>query len=91
MYKGYSCIDCDSHVLEPADLWEKYLDPEFRDEAPRSSWNHGYWVTGFGHPEGRGYADALDEILAIETISEETRRRILWDNAARLYGIESAR
>src|SRR5579862_4183889 len=20
-------IDCDSHVLEPADLWERYLDP----------------------------------------------------------------
>ena len=28
-------IDCDSHVLEPADLWETYLEPEFRDRAIR--------------------------------------------------------
>lgn len=47
-------------------------------------------ATDFGHPEGRGYANALDEILAIDSISDETRRRIMWDNAARLYGIERA-
>lgn len=28
-------IDCDSHVLEPADLWHRYLEPEFRDRAIR--------------------------------------------------------
>jgi predicted TIM-barrel fold metal-dependent hydrolase len=28
-------IDCDSHVMEPADLWQRYLEPEFRDRAIR--------------------------------------------------------
>jgi predicted TIM-barrel fold metal-dependent hydrolase len=28
-------IDCDSHVLEPADMWQNYIDPEFRDRALR--------------------------------------------------------
>jgi len=28
-------IDCDSHVLEPADLWENYLEPQYRDRAIR--------------------------------------------------------
>ena len=28
-------IDCDAHVLEPADLWQRYLEPEFRDRAIR--------------------------------------------------------
>lgn len=28
-------IDCDSHVMEPADLWQEYLEPEFRDRAIR--------------------------------------------------------
>ena len=28
-------IDCDSHVMEPADLWREYLEPEFRDRAIR--------------------------------------------------------
>ncbi|MCZ6889897.1 MAG: amidohydrolase family protein [Gammaproteobacteria bacterium] len=28
-------VDADGHVLEPADTWEKYIDPEFRDRAIR--------------------------------------------------------
>ena len=28
-------VDCDSHVMEPADLWENYLEPRFRDRAIR--------------------------------------------------------
>ncbi|HUO05193.1 MAG TPA: amidohydrolase family protein [Candidatus Binataceae bacterium] len=26
-------VDCDSHVMEPPDLWEKYLEPKFRERA----------------------------------------------------------
>jgi len=28
-------VDCDSHVMEPADLWRNYLEPEYRDRAIR--------------------------------------------------------
>jgi len=28
-------IDCDSHVMEPPDLWENYLEPKFLDRAIR--------------------------------------------------------
>jgi len=28
-------ISADSHVMEPADLWQRYLEPEFRDRAIR--------------------------------------------------------
>jgi len=28
-------IDCDGHILEPPDLWEKYIDPKYRDRAMR--------------------------------------------------------
>ena len=28
-------VDCDSHVMEPADLWQNYLEPKFRDRAIR--------------------------------------------------------
>ena len=34
MYKGHRYIDADSHVLEPVDMWEKYLEPKFRRFAP---------------------------------------------------------
>jgi predicted TIM-barrel fold metal-dependent hydrolase len=45
-------------------------------------------ATDFGHPEGRGYMQAIDETLALETLSDDSRRRIMWDNPARLYGLE---
>ena len=28
-------IDCDGHILEPPDLWEKYIDPRYRERAMR--------------------------------------------------------
>ncbi|MGH9645919.1 MAG: hypothetical protein ACRD4E_03800, partial [Bryobacteraceae bacterium] len=28
-------IDADGHILEPPDLWEKYLEPKYRDRALR--------------------------------------------------------
>ena len=28
-------IDCDGHILEPPDLWERYLEPRLRDRALR--------------------------------------------------------
>jgi predicted TIM-barrel fold metal-dependent hydrolase len=34
--KGESLvIDCDGHILEPPDLWERYIDPKYRDRAMR--------------------------------------------------------
>ncbi|MET1000316.1 MAG: hypothetical protein ABWZ15_00770, partial [Acidimicrobiia bacterium] len=28
-------VDADGHILEPPDLWERYIDPQFRDRALR--------------------------------------------------------
>jgi uncharacterized protein len=33
--RAYSVIDADGHILEPLDLWQKYMDPKFRDRAPK--------------------------------------------------------
>ena len=35
MARIYNVIDADGHVLEPVDIWEKYIDPAYRDRAPR--------------------------------------------------------
>lgn len=32
---GFKVFDSDMHILEPADLWERYMPPEFRSIAPR--------------------------------------------------------
>jgi len=35
MSRAYNVVDADGHVLEPLDLWDRYIDPKFRDRAPR--------------------------------------------------------
>ena len=30
MYNGHRFIDSDAHILEPADMFQKYLEPKFR-------------------------------------------------------------
>src|SRR5207249_6538920 len=32
---GFRVFDSDMHIMEPPDLWERYIAPEFRDLAPR--------------------------------------------------------
>ena len=36
MEKQYKIIDADCHVLEPKQIWTEYLEPEFRDDAPKN-------------------------------------------------------
>ena len=35
MTRAYHAIDADGHILEPLDLWDNYIDPEFRERRPR--------------------------------------------------------
>jgi uncharacterized protein len=35
MRNAYNVIDADGHILEPLDLWDKYIEPKFRERAPR--------------------------------------------------------
>jgi hypothetical protein len=32
---GFRPIDAEMHVMEPVDLWERYIDREFESRAPR--------------------------------------------------------
>ena len=32
---GFRVLDSDMHIMEPHDLWVRYIAPEFRDQAPR--------------------------------------------------------
>src|ERR1700694_1712872 len=40
---GFRLIDAEMHVMEPTDLWQRYIDPEFRDRAPRRL-SHSQWA-----------------------------------------------
>jgi len=32
---GFKIFDSDMHIMEPPDLWERFIDPEFKSQAPR--------------------------------------------------------
>ena len=36
MKNGYRFVDCDMHIMEPPDLFDKYLDPEFKPRVTSS-------------------------------------------------------
>ena len=35
MARAYNVIDADGHILEPLNLWSDYIDPKYRDKAPK--------------------------------------------------------
>jgi uncharacterized protein len=35
MARTYNCVDADGHILEPPDLWERYIEPRFREGCPK--------------------------------------------------------
>src|SRR6266446_2414806 len=41
----YKLISSDSHIIEPSDLWEKRINPKFKDRAPRlvREGDHDQW------------------------------------------------
>ena len=37
---GFKVMDSDMHVFEPPDLWPRYIEPKFRDQAPIGTRNY---------------------------------------------------
>ena len=37
MKQGFKVMDSDMHIIEPPDLWQCYIEPEFKDQAPRGT------------------------------------------------------
>jgi len=35
MKNGFKILDSDMHLREPGNLWDKYMEPEWRDRAPK--------------------------------------------------------
>ncbi len=48
---GFKVLDSDMHVIEPTDLWPRYINPEFKDRAPTSAdrWMGDMHVSVEGH------------------------------------------
>src|SRR6266571_8941774 len=65
MARAYKVIDADGHILEPIDLWDRYMDPAYREHAPRliigDNGKERLLVEGkiLGNPKGLGRLGAV--------------------------------
>jgi predicted TIM-barrel fold metal-dependent hydrolase len=37
--KNFPVFDCDAHINDPLDIWDKYVEPEYRELVKQSYWN----------------------------------------------------
>jgi len=45
--------------------------------------------TDFGHPEGKRFVSAVEDAASLPGVSQESIRKIMWENGCRLYGLDS--
>ena len=50
---GFKVFDSDMHIMEPPDLWERYIDPEFRSIAPHGVTSENVRALGVTFPGER--------------------------------------
>jgi hypothetical protein len=55
--KGFAVFDADSHVLEPQELWEKYLEPEYRVPGRLALWREEGRLGSYLKVNGEVYRD----------------------------------
>ena len=51
MWKGFSVIDADAHMHEPQHLWEHYIEPKYREQAPKVAYMNGTFMVY--EPDGK--------------------------------------
>ena len=76
---GFRVLDSDLHIIEPPDLWQRYIEPEFKDLTPRGR-TQGIADIQLTAPDGGKWGDArppqeLDEeqLRAVEAIAWQDR------------------
>jgi hypothetical protein len=63
--RSYRVIDADGHGLEPIDLWDRYMDPKYRDRGPQLFIDHDgkerlrVEDQVIGGPKGLGHRGAI--------------------------------
>ena len=54
--QGFKILDSDMHVMEPPDLWERYIDSKYKSRAPRGVTSENVRDLRMVYPDGREWA-----------------------------------
>ncbi|HVO95736.1 MAG TPA: amidohydrolase family protein, partial [Terriglobales bacterium] len=81
---GFRILDSDMHIMEPPDLWEKYIDAKFRTRAPRGMTSNNVRDLRLVHPDGKEWAHT-------STPANNTARGRNFDQKQDIFARDAAR
>jgi predicted TIM-barrel fold metal-dependent hydrolase len=82
--KHFTVFDSDSHVVEPPELWEKYLDPAYRVLGKQALWRHEGAANTYLKINGEVVRDTMNPNLPRHAI---WRPGMTWDD---IGGLDAA-
>ena len=90
---GFKVFDSDMHLVEPVDLWERYIDPAYKDRAPKGLSRHprdlGVQVAGHTFPaENRSYTNAITPIMTQQMDIYAESEAQGWDSASQVKAMD---
>jgi hypothetical protein len=60
--KQFPVFDSDSHVVEPVELWQKYLEPEYRTLGKHALWREEGKLGSYLKVNGKMFRDTRDDV-----------------------------
>ncbi len=81
MTKRFSVFDSDSHVVEPPELWEKYLEPEYRTLGRHALWRQEGNTSSYLKINGQVFRDTGNPNLPRHAL---WRPGMTWDSIGEL-------
>ena len=90
---GLKVMDADMPIVEPADLWQRYIDPAFKDRAPRGLRRHprdlGVQVGESIFPlPNRSYANAIAPLMTGQQAIYSDAEARQWDSGSQVAAME---
>jgi len=77
----FTVFDSDSHIVEPPELWGKYLDPEYRVLGRRALWRHDGETNSYLKINGEVVRDTMNRNIPRHAI---WRPGMTWDDVGGL-------
>ncbi len=79
--KQFSVFDSDSHVVEPHELWTKYLEPEYRTLGKHALWREEGKTSSYLKVNGKVFRDTMNSNIPRHAI---WRPGMTWDTVGEL-------
>src|SRR5215471_17107234 len=82
--KRFAVFDSDSHVVEPRDVWETYLEPEYRVLGKHALWREDGKTNSYLKVNGEICRDTMNSNIPRHAMNEGA-----WDPQARLRDMDA--